>query len=79
MSIFNSLYMFPTNPRNTLKCPQTIHICFDFFNIFLCFEWTGNLDSCLLDKDHTDGTPGTHFTVQDGDVRQRGGADRAGD
>lgn len=37
LSILNSLYMFPTNPRNTLKCPQTIHICLDFFSL-LCLE-----------------------------------------
>ena len=47
---FLILLTCPHYPRNTLKCHQTIHICFCvvFFCLFL--NSIGNLDSCLVDR-----------------------------
>lgn len=53
---------FPLPTQHAKMSANYSHLFCFFFFLFL-FESIGNLDSCLLDKDHTDGTPGTVYSV----------------
>lgn len=57
--------MFPTNPRNTLKCPQTIHICFAFFfsPFFFFLNQLEILTAVYWTKTTQTVTPGTVYSV----------------
>lgn len=60
---------FPLPTQHAKMSANYSHLFCFFFAFFLCFFFCcffksiGNLDSCLLDKDHTDGTPGTVYSV----------------